>query len=1453
MDRPHISFLEGGGICALACLLFLSGSVRTEPSHKFEQLPLAFEQNRGQAPSDVRYLARGQGYNLLLTSQGSRLLFRSQGKVLSVATEFSGANSRSAIAAEEKLSGKVHYLRGQATITDIPTYAKLRYKVFYPGIDLVYYGVQSKLEYDFVVQPKADPEVIAMRFIGADELSVNPRGDLVIRVGEARVVQHRPIAYQDINGKRTHVDSRYRLLGNSAVGFEVGGYDARRTLTIDPILSYSTFVGGSDGNDDGRGVSVDASGNVYLTGSTTSTNFQTVAPLQPGAGANDPSLEFSDAFVTKINSAGTAVMYSTYLGGASDDDGKAIAVDASGNAVVVGSTASTNFPTTAGAANRTCRMRTGGACADAFVAKLNPAGSSLIYSTYFGGTDDDEARGVALDGAGNAYVTGGTLSGDFPTTSGALLPSGNTGAYVLKFNPTGTLAYSTYLSAGSGTTESRGIAVDPSGNVYIAGATASSAATGTDVFLAKLNPSGTGLVFLQFIRGAKDDVANAVAVDSSGAAYVTGQTSSVNFATTARVLQAAFGGGPAFRSFDSGSEWSTSSSGLAAGSLHALAISKTQPSTIYAGADDETGGGVFKSVDGGANWTNVSAGISDARIHALATDPVTPGVVYAGSRSAGVFKSVDGGATWNATPLNNVFVTVLAIDPATPATVYAGAAGNGVYKSANAGASWVPVNNGLSSLGVRTLAIHPANPATIYAGTGGGIYRTTDAGASWAPVSSGLFDPNINAIVIDPRNPNLLFAATNSVGVFRSVNGGSFWLASNGGLSSSSLGILVSALTIDAGSGTLYAAIGESNVSRVYKSSNGITWAPTSLNTARITALSTDPQNGNAVYAATVGGSDAFLAKWNSSGSLIYSTYLGGRRDDAGNAIAVDSNGAAFVAGNTSSTDFPAVSPLQAGFGGGSDVVTDAFIAKVSASGGALSYSSYLGGSSNDFGNGVAVDVNGAAYLVGQTGSNDFPIAASASANRPGLLDVFVVKIGDTSSVSYAVPTRGGTSLMSTGSGGVTVGYGRIAATAGAPSGMAIFGFRQNNILVSEAAVPASPLISSGRIYAEVSGAVNTGVAVANPNNQDVTLSFYFTDAAGANFGSGSTTIPANGQIARFLNEAPFNSGVDVSGSFSFTASSPVSVVALRGLTNERSEFLITTLPVADLNLAGVSEVLIFPHYADGGGWTTQIAMVNPTDSVIAGVLQFSRGVNIGGQTSDTFAYSIPARSSRRLLTAGADAAIQSGSVRLTPNANNRAPAALGIFTFKNAGVAVSEAGVQAMRAGAAFRLYAESAGNFNLGAIGSMQTGVAIANASATPATVNFELSGLNGTSTGMTGSVSIPANGQAAMFLGQIPGFGALQSSFQGVLRASSASSIAVVGLRGRYNERRDFLITTTQPTIEGAASAAGEQFYPHFVDGGGYTTQFILFNGGTDQSSAGSLRFFGQAGQQLNLSLR
>jgi NHL repeat len=459
----------------------------------------------------------------------------------------------------------------------------------------------------------------------------------------------------------------------------------------------------------------------------------------------------------------------------------------------------------------------------------------------------------------------------------------------------------------------------------------------------------------------------------------------------------------------------------------------------------------------------------------------------------------------------------------------------------------------------------------------------------------------------------------------------------------------------------------------------------------------------------------------------------------------------------------------------------------------------------------------------------------------------------------FLLSTSSGLSLLTDfDQGALATGYGKVQPDPGSatPDGVAIYNYRQNGVLVSEAAVPANPALIGGRIYASVNGSVNTGIAIVNANDDDVSVDFYFTDVNGNNFGSGSTVIPANGKIARFLTEAPFNLNQNFEGTFTFIASDPVAAIALRIRTNERSETLFTTLPVANLADADRTDDLLFPQFADGNGWFTQIALVNPGNTTSTGTVQFTnpaggpQPVDVGGTSSSSFGYTLPPRAVVRLQTSGTAAATVSGTVRVVPDTGMSAPSGLVIFAFRNGGVVVSEAGVPSEAAGTAFRLFAETSGSFPKS--GSLQTGVAITNPSPGAAQVSLQLIPAGG-GTIIRGNLSIPPNGQVAKFLSEIPGLESLPSEFQGVLRVSSVSPISVVGLRGRYNERADFLMSAAAAVDDSAFPGSQPSFFPHFVFGGGFTTQFILLGPQTGTTSSGILQFFSDSGIPLDLPVR
>ncbi|MBI4465461.1 MAG: SBBP repeat-containing protein [Acidobacteria bacterium] len=488
-------------------------------------------------------------------SEGGQENVAEQGTVLRM--KWVGANPSPEMKGENELPGKVNYFLGndpKQWRRDVPTYAKVRYEEVYPGIDLVYYGNQRQLEFDYVVAPGASPDAIQLSIQGAEKLEVDAQGELVVRTPGEPVRFRKPVIYQETDGRRQEIAGEYALQGGDQVRFEIAAYDPGKPLVIDPALVYSTYLGGS-GEDLGHAIAVDSSGSAYITGETNSTNFPTATPLQGTLGGN------ANAFVTKLNPSGSALLYSTYLGGNGIDRGFAIAVDASGTAYVAGGTSSGNFPTVS-----PLQAANGGGAVDAFVARLNASGSALIFSTYLGGTGGEFGNGIALDSSGNAYVAGSTDSGNFPTSPTAFQRAlGILDAFVAKLNPTGTtLLYSTYLG-GNGLEIGNSIAVDASGNAYLTGITIVSAfptlnpfqsasgggtcvtSSGTsftcgDAFVTKLNADGNALVYSTYLGGSGTDEGLAIAVDSAGYAYVTGFTDATNFPTRSP-LQAASGGG----------------------------------------------------------------------------------------------------------------------------------------------------------------------------------------------------------------------------------------------------------------------------------------------------------------------------------------------------------------------------------------------------------------------------------------------------------------------------------------------------------------------------------------------------------------------------------------------------------------------------------------------------------------------------------------------------------------------------------------------------------------------------------------------------------------------------------------------------------------------------------------------------------------------------------------------
>jgi len=454
-------------------------------------------------------------------------------KTTLIKASFVGANTTPVVVGEDETSYKCNFFIGsdpRRWRSGVPNHNSIVYRNLYAGIDLKYYGNGHQMEYDFLVAPGADYSQIQIRYDGAKSMSINISGELVIETDCGMVIERRPVVYQTNGSAKRELNGQYVLIDGNRFSFKLadGFYNRDLALVIDPALVYSTFLGGDSSTEAGQGIAIDSAGNAYVTGETSSVDFPTENPYDNTRGG------FVDAFVTKLTAGGNALAYSTYLGGSNEDWGCGIAVDAFGNAYVTGRTGSADFPTLNAYDGNL------GGSSDAFVTKLAPEGNALIYSTYLGGSSSDWANALVANSAGNAYIAGETFSVDFPTLNaydGTL--GGSRDAFVTKLAPDGNaLTYSTYLG-GSIYDGARALAVDTAGNAYITGFTWSadfpilnaydSSLSGNNAFVTKLAPGGNALVYSTYLGGSAEDLSYGIAVDAAGNAYVTGSTESADF------------------------------------------------------------------------------------------------------------------------------------------------------------------------------------------------------------------------------------------------------------------------------------------------------------------------------------------------------------------------------------------------------------------------------------------------------------------------------------------------------------------------------------------------------------------------------------------------------------------------------------------------------------------------------------------------------------------------------------------------------------------------------------------------------------------------------------------------------------------------------------------------------------------------------------------------------------
>ncbi len=1050
-----------------------------------DKLPVFFEANRGQLPPGIRYQSV---HSTARVSFGDRQVVLSLPPGNSLRIDLIGSDEKVRPKAENKIAGKKNYFLGNDPLkwlTDIPLYERIRYARIYPGIDLLYYGRQRRLEYDFVVTPGADPRQIQIAFQGTMGMRLDDRGDLILEWLGGEVRFQRPSIYQIASSGRREIPGGFRIRKGNRVVFDIGPYDVNQPLIIDPILSYSSYLG-TTGTDAGHAVAVDRTGNIYLTGAIGSSTFATT---NPAIGSANPFC----LFVAKFNPAGSALIYSTLIGGSSTDVGNAIAVDAGGYAYVAGQTKSSNFPTV-----NPIQGSFGGGESDAFVLRLNPAGNALSYSTYLGGSGSEgeinviatvPRMGIALHESGFTFVTGETDSGNFPCVGGyQTIHRGGTDAFVAKINPAGnalvystllggssseagraiavdstmhalitgattsydfplqnplrptlqgseafvsclnsagnSLSYSTFLG-GSGDEEGYGIFTDNSDSAYIVGKTTSSdfpvsgafqtsLRGSTDAFLTKISPAGTAIVYSTYYGGSGNETGTGIRVDPSGNAYLTGITHSEDLPLS-NPFQANLGGSKGMKSENSGVDWTSSTAGLDNLSVLALLYDRQNPSILYAGTDK----GIYKSISGGKQWflcdsrlpgytSNLRNRLFDQPIlldrfsllrptselgmptgeliQLIVQSRLPTGLKFVLTLYL-VLYSILGGDFWGQYPILAAHSEVSDLSHL-------------MLQEGNHPTSGteIPMNLDLvisdNFRSPNQAELSSATAETIFLLNTVGVFTRSaeDTVSPWTPIHNGL--PSDICCLEGGPDGAIYAAKLSPVGIYRLLPNGTTWSKIsqtwNGqstyrlaweSANRSSLLQPESITGVWANGGKQFQRHpgnpnrmvigGEGNDGGVFTSTNGgVTWTSSTTFPDRYVAfVELDPHNENVIYAGTYT-------------KLYRSPDFGSQWIDLSRNIKIDSLTALAVHPTDSA---------QLYLGG--YLSPDAFVAQINPAGNVLLSSSYLGGMSSEGGVSLSLFDTNKAYITGITESDDFPTISPYQATNKGYQEAFIAKV----------------------------------------------------------------------------------------------------------------------------------------------------------------------------------------------------------------------------------------------------------------------------------------------------------------------------------------------------------------------------------------------------------------------------------------------------------------------------
>jgi photosystem II stability/assembly factor-like uncharacterized protein len=932
------------------------------------------------------------------------------------------------------------------------------------------------------------------------------------------------------------------------------------------------------------------------------------------------------------------------------------------------------------------------------------------------------------------------------------------------------------------------------------------------------------------------------------------------------VIYAATNSSGIYKSTNGGESWIFANGILPTLSISALAVDPGNPDIVYTG----TGGdGIYKSTDGAIAWNPLNNGLRDYySVNSLVIDPRDPEKIYASFMIAGVFKSTNGGQQWtpavNGLPhldLEYGFVlfdvqTELAINPGNPDIVYAGSDSDGVFRSMNAGMNWSPINSGLIGATISALTISREDLATVYAGTFDKGFRSTGGGSNWSSFGGDL---NIDSLAIDPTNPSILLIGNES-GVYKSENGGMNWDLrldqSNTPTDPSKPNAgSVFALTIDPTNPAIVYA-GSDTVSAFKSTDNGTNWGPIGLEGREIRHFAINPLDPATLYAATNSG----LFKSTDGGANWNGIDIAPSQRDI-RLLAIDPIHPETVYAGEYGYIFKSIdgglswNRIWAPLGSVQSLVIDPTAPDILYAG------TY---------DGVLRSTNGGEKWTimgkGPVFSNIRHLAidpiepkkiyAGTSGNG-----VWVYSSGGPS-LDLEVGAGGAVITATTGDGAIRTGYASLSVNSlVAPYAIAVFSLKQNGVTVSEAAVPASPPTTLARIFIDYRSStpaiparseagtvnVNTGIAVVNSGLFPANVTYTLRDFRGATLSVGRGTMAAGEYFACFINQlretaaADFEFPLDFQdtvqfGSLEINSDQPVSVLGLRGTNNQRNDFLLTTTPIADLTLSQTNTPAYFPQFADGGGNTTSLMLLNASDETETGTLQIRDEdgnpfvvTQAGGAADSFFRYSIPPHGVVHFQTDGFPASTKAGWVQLTPDDGTSTPIASGVFGYNPADVLVSESGIPSAVATFHARVYLDLSGGHN--------TGLAIASIADTDASISLKAYEMDGVTPAgvIPDPIPLHANGYKAAFADEF--ISGLSEGFTGVLDISSTTPFAALTLRSLLNERHDFLMTAF-PIADAHQWAPSPIVFPQIADGDGYTTQFILLSSGGESASTLSL---------------